>query len=294
LKYEIIIIGGGPAGLTTAIQLKRFGYKPLLIEKKELGGLLRNAGEVQNYLGFSNGPTGKELVSDFVEQYNKHNIETKYENVTILDYVDETFVVKTSSNTYFADIVIVASGTKAKVHPKCDGSLNCIRTEVSDLEHLSDKSVLVVGAGDAAFDYALTLSDKNKVFIVNRGKEIKALDLLKEKVFENEAINYMDETRLEDLKYSDDERVSVCLSSSTSRDKRLEVDYVVNAIGRDPARDFFSNKLIKDEQVLIDDRKLFLIGDVKNALFRQVAISSGDGLKTAMEINNILRKEKTQ
>ncbi|TET79038.1 MAG: NAD(P)/FAD-dependent oxidoreductase, partial [Candidatus Cloacimonadota bacterium] len=110
-KKEIVIIGAGPAGISCAIQLKRFGLEPVLFEKDVAGGLLINANLVENYPGFPSGITGNELAELFRRQLTRFSITLRRIEVTELDYNERNFIIKTDNNKFEPDIVIVASGT---------------------------------------------------------------------------------------------------------------------------------------------------------------------------------------
>ncbi|MDP3185374.1 MAG: NAD(P)/FAD-dependent oxidoreductase, partial [Anaerolineales bacterium] len=177
-KTETLIIGAGPAGIATAIQLKRFGLPPILLEKDRVGGLLRNANLVENYPGFPNGIPGPKLIALFEKQTRRVGAEVTFDEVTRLDYDGEVFLVDTTRNTFSAKYVIVATGTKPKPLPikipaQVEGK---VFSEVWPLAGVKNKRILVVGAGDAAFDYALNLASReNTVTILNRSHETVCL-----------------------------------------------------------------------------------------------------------------------
>jgi thioredoxin reductase len=115
-KTEVIIVGAGPAGIATALQLKRQGMEAILFEKDRLGGLLINAWLVENVLGFPEGISGPNLVKLFCSQMKKFNINVVNETVMEIDYdeISETFSVSTNEGSnYPAGVVVVASGTRA-------------------------------------------------------------------------------------------------------------------------------------------------------------------------------------
>ena len=108
---DIIVIGAGPAGIATAIQLRRHGLEPLIIEKSHIGGLLRNANLVENYPGFPDGISGPNLVSLFQTQLENNSVEVRLDKVENLEY-DDRFLMTTSTGLLVSRIVVVASGTK--------------------------------------------------------------------------------------------------------------------------------------------------------------------------------------
>ncbi|MCX6832312.1 MAG: NAD(P)/FAD-dependent oxidoreductase, partial [candidate division Zixibacteria bacterium] len=109
---EVAIIGAGPAGIATAIQLRRYGLQVTVFEKNRIGGLLRSANLVENYPGFPQGTSGPNLVRLFEEQLRNSAAEILFEEVVSLCFEDERFVVTTNERTLYPEIVVIASGTR--------------------------------------------------------------------------------------------------------------------------------------------------------------------------------------
>ncbi|MCK4666486.1 NAD(P)/FAD-dependent oxidoreductase [Candidatus Dependentiae bacterium] len=283
-KNDIIIIGAGPAGISAALQLRKFGLNPLIIEMGSVGGLLRNANKIENYPGFPGGISGLDLSELFKEQLDKAGLVVNNQEVQTLDYKDDTFFVKTTGGEYTCKYVFIATGTV----PKKLTNLNLLENfgkiyyDVSSFESTTGKKFYVIGSGDIAFDYALTLSRKNDVTILNRGMKIKANILLEKEVLESK-ISYFENSDI--LKVTDvSDGLSLDLSSSGT-EKSVKTDYLVIAVGRIPAKGFYSNLLVSMELELFKAGRLYLIGDVTNSSFRQAAIAAGDGVKAVMRFN---------
>jgi len=194
--------------------------------------------------------------------------------------------VKTLQTEYRPRFVIVASGTRPNPFPLAipDVAQGMVFSDVYHLLHVSDKHVVIIGAGDAAFDYALNLTkNRNSVTILNRGGEVKCLRLLWERAMAESSIEYRAETPVSKI---DLDETAGRLKVRTEAGESLEADYLLFALGRIPQMDFLSAELV-DKKV----NGLYFVGDVKNSLYRQAAIAAGDGLRAAMEIHTNLNAE---
>ncbi|MGB2956815.1 MAG: NAD(P)/FAD-dependent oxidoreductase [Anaerolineales bacterium] len=290
--YKVVIIGAGPAGLTAALQLQRQGIPPLLLERHKVGGLLNNAHRVENYPGFVEGISGPDLVDLFRRQAERLGVIITLEEVIAVEYQDKLFRIATNKREILTKILVAATGTKAKSFPTGSFSGNLeskIFSEVFPLLKEEGKTILIVGAGDAAFDYALNLASKNQVIILNRGKSIKGLSLLWNRVQENDSIKYFPETEIEEIISSEKGSITV-LARSGSKRKNFKPDYLLTAIGREPELGFADGEFFKQAEGLQNQKVLYLIGDLQNDDFRQTSIAVGDGIRAAMEIEQKLEK----
>ncbi len=285
--YNVVVIGAGPAGISCAIQLKKYGIAPLIFEKNRIGGLLRNANLVENYPGFPDGLSGRELADKFRVHLGNAGLSPLYEKVCEVDFNKEFFTVKTGNTDYKSKILVIASGTMPK-KPDIDvqkDAENQIYYEVCGLckKQVKDKKVVIIGSGDAAFDYALNLAENfsaKTVVILNRSYSSKCLRLLKERAFKNEKIVYLENREAVKIEKFLDKSAVICTNGD-----RIEADYLLFAIGREPYKAFLNRNLTEIAEELKNKKRLFLIGDVKNGIFRQTAISAGDGIRAAMEIH---------
>lgn len=286
---DTVIIGAGPAGIATAIQLKRFGLNPLLLEKNSIGGLLKNANLVENYLGFPDGISGNALVELFKNQLEANNIDLINQTVLCADFADDKFIIKTNEQTVYSKILVIASGTEPKKLNIESHLREKILYEVYPIKNIKNKTVAVIGAGDAAFDYAENLSINNEVYILNRSKNIKCLKILLDRCYRNNKIKYIENIQLENISEINEKIALSCIKNSQKEE--ITVDNLLFAIGREPKLDFISNNLKTNFENLIKENLLFTIGDVKNNKYRQTAISTGDGIKAAMQIFDKLNQE---
>jgi thioredoxin reductase (NADPH) len=283
---DVIIIGGGPAGISCAIQLARYNIKPLIFEKGKLGGLLLNANCVENYPGFPNGIKGEELAELMKKQLRKQNIEVMLEEVTKLDLNKGFLQTTTKKSSYYSKYVVVCSGTKPKKFKDCPipAELNSrVFYEVYPIIAIKNKKVAIVGAGDAAFDYALNLNKNNEVIILNRREMSNCIPILLSRVIESKKIDHIKKFKLERVFSSSKDSITLeCCTPEGSRN--IETDYLLFAIGRVACLDFLSSRLKREIDKNRENTGIYLAGDVKNDIFRQITIAAGDGIKVAMKI----------
>jgi thioredoxin reductase len=251
---KVIIIGGGPAGIACAIQLKRYGIDPLLIERDEVGGLVKNAWRLDNYPGYPDGIAGIDLVGKLIRHLGRFEIRTLKSEIRTLKFSENQFLLESEEEVFQCEFMVVATGTRSKY----SGDRF---TEVYPLRNVKGKRIAIVGAGDAAFDYAMTLSPHNTVHIHNRGMEIKCIPALLDIARKQENIEYFEN------------------SSPTD-----SYDYTIFATGREPDLGCMSDELKEMQSGLEQQGILYVIGDVKNGMVRQTSVATGDGIKAAMAI----------
>jgi thioredoxin reductase len=253
-KEKVIIIGGGPAGIACAVQLKRYGIDPLIIERYEIGGLVKNAWRLDNYPGYPDGISGAEMVEKLNEHLKRFDIRYSISDIRYSKYVNNKFYLESDADAFQCDLLVIATGTKPK--HSGDGF-----TEVYPLRNTEGKRIAIVGAGDAAFDYAMTLSPRNTIHIHNGGERIKCIPALLEITLKQENITYFEKSSPSD-----------------------SYDYTIFATGREPELGCMSDGLKKIRDRLEQQGLLYVIGDVKNGMLRQTSVATGDGVKAAMAI----------
>ncbi|MCP4152596.1 MAG: NAD(P)/FAD-dependent oxidoreductase [bacterium] len=349
-ELEVAVIGAGPAGIAAAIQLKRFGIKCGLFEKNQPGGLLRNANLVENYPGFPEGITGPDLVYLMKEHLERLDINLISEEVIKLSTTETAdltpsttpgltgttpgltgYMIETPTAVDKARIVVVATGTVPCKWEPAESLAPELREhifyEVSDISHETGKRILIIGAGDAAFDYALNLSTSasasdyardladsvlnyaeslfsaNEIVIANRSERIAALPVLVERARADSNISYLPNTTLHKITRGGKKALHVSLSSlnknagaNDSGDSsvtpaimEMEFDYLLVAIGREPRKDFYSDELYNHTAELKELGLLYEIGDLANGVHRQTSIAVGNGIEAAMKIYDYLK-----
>jgi thioredoxin reductase (NADPH) len=280
---DSVIIGAGPAGLSAALQLRRHGISPLVLEAESPGGLLRNAGIVENYPGFPESIPGPVLADRFVRQALSAGFNIVKRKVDVLHEDNNLFHITADGNILFSRTVIIASGTKPKELTGIkidDAAEKKIFYEIKSLLHNEGRHFVIVGAGDAAFDYALNLSRKNTVTILNRGSVVKSLPLLQKRAGDA-GITYSPNTTILEISGAADGQVLIKCAGSR-KPIALQAHHVIGAVGRDPQMDFISRSLMDRLGELQKSGRLHMAGDVKNGMFRQTAIAAGDGILAGM------------
>ena len=301
-RYEIIIIGGGPAGLTAGLYTSRSGLKSLLLERGMFGGQIVNARQVDNYPGFAEGVSGFELASLMHKQATKYGLKTINAEVTAIKS-GNAYSVITADGNFEAETVIIAAGSEYRklgvsgedkllgrgvsYCATCDGFL------------FRDLDVAVVGGGDTAITDALELNEHaSKVYIIHRRDELRAGQVLQQHAFAQPKMKFIWDTVVEEV--IGDSKVSGLRlrNVKTGEISDLQVAGVFVAIGLDPNSQCFANIIELDETGYIKTNELmatsapgiFAIGDIRKNSARQVAGAVGDGATAAISAFKYLRE----
>lgn len=289
---QVVIIGGGPAGLAAALQLHRYGIAPRLIEQARPGGLLWNANWVENYPGFPDGISGADLAQIFLDHAKAGGVSITPAEVQKLAWGKNAFRVLTDKEVYLARCVVIASGTKPRRFTEFtipDVLAGRIYYEIVPLFSCSSKTLVIVGAGDAAFDYALNLGKQNQVIIINRSEQVKCLPLLWDRANSCSNITYCSRVVINQLTPNPEGGMTVeCFSPKGLM--RLSADYLIGAIGRVPQLDFVSASVLERSSEFENAGILHFVGDVNNSIYRQTSIAIGDGIRAAMHLNKVLKE----
>lgn len=293
--YPVVIIGAGPAGLTAAMQLSRQGISPVVFERNMVGGLLLNANLVENYPGFVEGISGPALIDLFKKQAERIGVIVELEEVLSVQFDKDLFQIKTNSKEVQARYLVAATGTKARTLPRdlFEGEFDGILyTEVYPLINEKNKQIIILGAGDAALDYALNLARNNEIIILNRGTKIKGLTLLWDRIQKVDSIKYLSNRDISKVVRDDSGRIMISAGKGPDTES-FECDYLLTAIGRDPELGLFQGEFSKNIEILQDKKRLYFIGDLHNGSYRQTALAVGDGIRAAMQIGQKLEKDNT-
>lgn len=257
----VAVIGAGPAGLAAYGQLELYGISPLVFEKDVPGGLLLNANCVQNYPGVRKGIQGRELAAKFQIPANI----LKKEVLSLKRLPSGSYELNTEKNTYHFDAVIAAPGTKP-VRINVPGfPVSRVYYEVKNIPCNLYNSAAVIGGGDAALDYALTLSKAMTVNVYARNGFKKALPHL---------INTVENSS------------RITLHPGIDQPATHTEDMVLVACGREPDVAFISADLLCSPPA---DGSFHLCGDCVNGIHRQTAIAVGNGVMAAMKTAEYLK-----
>ncbi len=300
--YDVIIIGGGPAGLTASIYTSRAKLKTLILEKMIPGGQVTTTHLVENYPGFPEPINGFLLMSHFQKQAQNFGAEIVIsKEVTSIEKEDKIFKIKTPDNEYKAKAVLIATGAKYKTLGipgeekfKGRGVSYCA---TCDGAFFKDKEVAVIGGGNSALEEALFLTKfVKKVYLIHRRFQFRADKILQDRVKENEKIEPI-------LNYvpvsvnGKDEVESITIEERDTKErKKIKVDGVFFFIGLSPNSEFLKDFVKKDENgyIIVNENLetnvegCFAAGDVIKKKVRQIATAVGDGATAGVNIREYL------
>ena len=294
-EYDVVIVGGGPAGLTAGIYTARARLRSLLIEKAVTGGLIVNAGLVENYPGFPQGISGLELTDSMNQQAVKFGMETLLAEVTGLELKGEQKIVKTTEGDIVAKAVIIASGS-GRVKLDVPGEEEFTGRGVAycaicDAYFYKDLPVAVVGGGNAAINEALDLSKfAAKVTVIHRRQELRATRILQEKAFADPKIEFLWDTVVEAIEGEDVVKRIRLRNVRTGEKSVMDISGIFVAIGFKPDTDYLKGVLsldangaiITNEKMEAEVPGIFAAGDIRSGSIRQVVAGAGDGAVAAI------------
>ena len=294
-SYDIIIIGGGPAGLSAGIYASRARLKTLLIEKSAVGGMIINAGLVENYPGFSNGINGIDLTQAMLQQATKFGLETTSADVTGIKIDGKDRVLYTSEGDFTARAVIIAGGSERQ-KLGVPGEAEFTGKGVSycatcDGAFFRDKVVAVIGGGNAAITEALELTRfASKIFVVHRRHELRATKVVQEKAFAEKKIEFVWDSAVVEI--LGDKSVNKILIRNVNNGKEsvLNVAGVFVNVGSQPATDYLKGVVALDAVgAIVANGKMetsvpgvYTAGDIRSGSIRQAIGAAGDGAIAAV------------
>ncbi len=301
--YDVLIIGGGPAGLAAGIYAARADLKTVLLERAMPGGLAASTDHIENYPGFPEGIGGPELSTHMLTQAQRFGMEIKFSSVESLQKTDDIFAVVTDDGEIKARAVIIATGAKPRM-PGYRGEHEFRGRGVSycatcDGAFFRDKVVAVVGGGDSAVEEAIFLTKfASKVYIIHRRGELRATKYVQQKARENGKIEVVWHSVVEEIK-GDATVTGVDVKDVRTGDiKSLAAGGVFIYIGHDPSVELVKELVQLDDKgyIITDDDLqtstpgLFAAGDVRKKLLRQVVTAVADGAVAAVAAEKYLER----
>ena len=288
--YDIVIIGGGPAGYTCALYSARAGLDTILIEKMAPGGQMALTGDIDNYPGFEDGIDGFTLGMKMQQGAEHFGAKTEYTEVLSVDFSQKIKKVETTSGSFFGKTVVISTGANHRelgianeekllgkgIHycAHCDGRF------------YKDKTAIVVGGGNSAAADALYLSRlAKKVYVVHRRDTLKATKIYHEPLFKADNVEFLWNSTIDDF-IVDNKVVGAKVKNIIDNSiTEIACDGIFISIGRKPATEFLSDKvqldengyIVADESTKTNISGVYAIGDVRTKVLRQVVTAVADG-----------------
>jgi thioredoxin reductase (NADPH) len=290
MRYDIIIIGGGPAGLSAAIYSARGGLKTAVFEKALIGGQITVTDEVENYPGFEEPLSGFELTEKMRLQAERFGTKFHDEEITAIGLEGLCKIIQTKDNTYRAKSVIICTGA----HPRrlnvpgeepftgrgvsycatCDGAL------------YRDKVVAVVGGGDSAIEEGLFLTRfAKKVIVVHRRDSLRAQKIIQERAFKNPKMEFVWDTVVQEIRGDSKVKELELYNRKTNQITHIPVDGVFIYVGILPNNELLESRLeldsagfvLTDEYMHTNVPGIYAAGDIRHTVLRQVVTATSDG-----------------
>ncbi len=293
--FDVLIIGGGPAGLTAGLYAKRAGLKTAFFERDVPGGKVARTAFVENYPGFSK-IEGYNLSLQMLTQATNIGVEFKYGNVVGIKKDGDIFIITTEDGTsWYSKVAIIATGMKER-KLEIPGEEELFNKGVSycaicDGSFHKDQEVAIVGGGNSALEEALYLSDIcSKVYLIHRRDEFRADNLVVNKVKENPKIKLILDTVVESINGKDHVESITLKNVKTNETSKLPVHGVFPFVGFNPMAQFISDELTNKNNgfIVVNDNMetnvpgLFSAGDINSKNFRQISTAISDGTVAAL------------
>lgn len=304
-KYDVIVIGAGPGGLTAGLYASRANLSVLILDRGIYGGQMNNTAEVENYPGFKS-ILGPDLAEKMYQGAIQFGAEYAYGSVEKVEVNGDLKQVVTDSETYEAPVVIIATGSqyrKLGVEGEAEyagrGVSYCA---VCDGAFFKDQPLAVIGGGDSAVEEGVYLAKlASNVNIIHRRDQLRAQKILQERAFANDKIDFTWDTIVTKINGDGQKVTSVSThNKKTGEDGELKVNGVFIYVGVIPLTEPFKALGITDEQGWIKTDELmrtslpgvYAIGDVRAKELRQITTAVGDGSIAGQQAFNYIESLK--
>ncbi|MDT3699736.1 MAG: thioredoxin-disulfide reductase [Thermincola sp.] len=304
--YDVIIIGGGPAGLSAGMYAARAALKTVLLEKGMPGGQAATTDKIENYPGFPEGIPGPELAMKMDEQARKFGLEVKYDDVlTVSQGPDGIITVKTYEGEISSKTLIIAGGAESKLlgvpgeqELRGRGVSYCA---TCDGAFFQGKKVAVVGGGDSALQESIFLTKfVQKVYVIHRRGELRATKVLQDKAFANPQIEFILDSVITNILGNDQVEVLKVKNLQTGEEKAIAADGVFVYAGKIPSTNLYEGFVTLDDNgYILTDAKMqtsrpgvFAAGDVRQTPLRQVVTAVADGAIAAVSADEYIEHLK--
>ncbi len=303
--YDMIIIGGGPAGYTAALYASRAGLDIVLLERMSAGGQMALTGDIDNYPGFEKGIDGFSLGIKMQQGAERFGAKTEYDEVSSVDFSEQIKKVKTINSVFYGKTVVISTGANPrKLGIKDEQKL--ISKGVHYCSHCDgrfykNKTVVVVGGGNSAAADALYLSHLAKrVYVIHRRNTLRATKIYHEPLLKADNIEFIWNSTVEQFITNGivtGVKIKNVINGNTTK---LTCDGVFVNIGRKPATEFLKNGVNLDENgyVIADESTrtnidgVYAAGDVRTKILRQVVTAVSDGAVAVHYAEEYLAKSK--
>jgi thioredoxin reductase (NADPH) len=302
-----VIIGSGPAGYTAGVYTSRAKLKTLIISGTLPGGQLMTTSEVENYPGFPSGIFGPELMMNMRQQAERFGSVIVDEEVIQVNFRARPFYIKTHSEEYSADSVIICTGASPRklgiAAEQQFGGRGVSYCATCDGPFFKGEDIVVVGGGDTAMEEATFLTKFGKsVKIVHRRDKLRASKILQEKALENQKIEFIWNNAVADIKGNNKVSSVLVKDLKTGKERTINAGGVFVAIGHEPNTSIFKGQIDLDDKGYIalkgntrtSIEGVFAAGDVHDHRYRQAVTAAGFGCMAAIDAERWLSERRVK